>query len=147
MRVLTVYLLTGLLVLLTGSADLFSAVTIMALDLVLLIAFLKFCLYTRNTPYRFNQTFLACLGIGIIFQLLALPLVAVLNTGAEAADANNAVGGLIYLILVSWQVTVIAHVLRHAMDMVLTLTLLLSFSYYLLVIFLSNQLMLLLGVS
>jgi len=144
-RLLMLYLVTGMLVLLPGSEDLFTAVTLMLMDLILLIVFLKFCLYTRNTSARFLQTFIACLGVGIFFQLIALPLVVVLNNTAEASQAGNAIGGLFYLLLVSWQVTVMAHILRHAMNMMLSLTLMLSFSYLLLIIFLSNRVVALLA--
>jgi len=144
-RVLLLYLMTGMMVLLPGSEDLFTAVTLMLMDLVLLVGFLKFCLYTRNTSARFLQTLIACLGVGVVFQIIALPLVVVLNAAAESNQANNAVGGLFYLLLVSWQVTVMAHILRHAMNMMLSLTLMLSFSYMLLIIFLSNQVVTLLS--
>lgn len=144
-RLLMLYLVTGMMVLLPGSEDLFTAVALMLMDLILLVGFLKFCLYTRNTSARFLQTFIACLGVGIVFQIIALPLVVVLNAAVESNQANNAVGGLFYLLLVSWQVTVMAHILRHAMNMVLSLTLMLSFSYMLLIIFLSNQVVALLS--
>jgi len=144
-RLLMLYLVTGMMVLLPGSEDLFTAVALMLMDLILLVGFLKFCLYTRNTSARFLQTFIACLGVGIVFQIIALPLVVVLNAAVESNQANNAVGGLFYLLLVSWQVTVMAHILRHAMNMVLSLTLMLSFSYMLLIIFLSNQVVTLLS--
>jgi len=146
-RVLVLYLFTGLMVLMPGSSDLFTAMALMLIDLALLVAFIKFCLYTRNTQARFLQTFLACLGVGVVFQLLALPLVMVLNSAAESSQANNAVGGLFYLLLVSWQVTVMAHILRHAMNMMLSLTLMLSFSYFLLIIFISNQVVTLLSAN
>jgi len=144
-RLLILYLVTGMLVLLPDSEDLFTAVALMLMDLILLVGFLKFCLYTRNTSARFLQTFIACLGVGIVFQVIALPLVVVLNAAAESNQANNAIGGLFYLLLVSWQVTVMAHILRHAMNMMLSLTLMLSFSYMLLIIFLSNQVVALLA--
>ena len=139
LRLLAVYVVTGMMVLIPGVNDLFTAVALLLLDLVLLFAFLKFCLYTRNHSERFLQTLLACLGVGIFFQLLALPLVLVLNSGVETSQANSALGGLFYLMLVSWQITIIAHILRHAMNMLMGLTLLLSFSYLLVAIFLSNQ--------
>lgn len=144
-RLLMLYLVTGMMVLLPGSEDLFTAVALMLMDLILLVGFLSFCLYTRNTSARFLQTFIACLGVGVVFQIIALPLVVVLNTAAESNQANNAIGGLFYLLLVGWQVTVMAHILRHAMNMMLSLTLMLSFSYMLLIIFLSNQLVALLN--
>jgi len=139
MRVIILYVVSGMLVLLPGSTDLFTSIVLILLDLLLLFAFIQFCLYTRNNSARFLQTFLACLGVGILFQLLALPLVLILNAGTEASQANNAVSGLFYLLLVSWQVTVMAHILRHAMNMAMLLSLLLSFSYLMAVIFLSNQ--------
>jgi len=139
LRVLLLYMISGMLVLLPGSADFFTAVILLLLDLLLLTAFLQFCLYTRNTSARFLQTFMACLGVGVVFQLLALPLMLVLNSAAEGAQTNNTLGGLFYLILVSWQVSVVAHILRHAMNLIMPLSLLLSFAYLIMVIFLSNQ--------
>lgn len=138
-RVLFLYIATGLLVLLLGETDLLTAVTLISMDLLVLIGFIKFCLYTRNNSDRYLQTLFACLGVGVIFQLLSMPLMLMIDTGAEAAEVNNFFVGIYYLLLVSWQITVIAHILRHAMNMAMTLTLLLSFSYFLLVIFISNQ--------
>ena len=138
-RVLSLYIFTAMLVLLPGTTDLFTVVVLILLDLAILTGFIKFCLYTRNNSNRFLQTFLACLGAGVFFQLLALPLVLVLNTAAEPAEASSVLGGLYYLLLVSWHVTVIAHILHHAMNMRMIQTILLSFSYFLLVIFITNQ--------
>lgn len=148
MRVLALYLITGVLVLLPGMEDYFTAVILILLDIFLLIIFLKFCLFSRNNSARFLQTLYACLGVGIFFQVLALPLVIMLNVGSdEATQTVSPIGSLFYLILVSWQVSVMAHILRHAMDMVISLTLLLSFSYLLMVIFISSQVAKMLGVG
>lgn len=138
-RVLVLYLVTGLIVLTPGAGDLFTSIVLMVIDLVMLVVFIKFCLYTRNASERFHKTFLACLGVGTLFQLLALPLVFILNTGPETSQASNVIGGLFYLLLISWQVTVMGHILRHAMNMMLSLTVFISFVYFLLIIFISEQ--------
>lgn len=142
-RLLLLYLISGMLVLLPGSEDLFTAMALMLLDLSLLTTFVWFCLYTRNKLPRLQQTLTACFGTGFIFQLLAVPLVLVLNAAPEGA--NNAVASLFYLLLISWQMAVMAHILRHALDMAIALTLVLSVAYLLLAIFLSNQTVLLLA--
>lgn len=146
-NLLSVYILSGLLVLLIGETDLMTAMALMTMDLLVLVGFIKFCLYTRNNTSRYLQTLFAVLGVGLCFQLLSLPLVFLIDTTAETPTANNVLAGFYYLILVSWQVTVIAHILRHAMGMVMSQTLLLSFSYLLLIIFLSNQIVSLLTVA
>lgn len=146
-RVLFLYIVTGLLVLVSNDTDLLTAVALLVMDLIVLVGFIKFCLYTRNNASRYQQTLFACLGIGVFFQLLSLPLILMIDTSADAATANNVFAGFYYLSLVIWQITVIAHILRHAMNMRLTQTLLLSFSYFILVYFLSYQIDVLLAAT
>lgn len=146
-RILFLYIVTGLLVLVFNDTDLLTAVALLAMDLLVLVGFIKFCLYTRNNTDRYQQTLFACLGVGVFFQLLSLPLILMIDTAADTATAINVFAGFYYLALVCWQITVIAHILRHAMNMQLTQTLLLSFSYFILIIFLSNQVVALLATA
>lgn len=143
-RVLFLYIATGLLVLVFNGSDLLTAVALLVMDLIVLVGFIKLCLYTRNNAGRYQQTLFACLGVGVLFQLLLLPLILMIDSSTDKDTANNVFAGFYYLSLVVWQITVIAHILRHAMDMQLTQTLLLSFSYFILIIFLSNQIVVLL---
>lgn len=138
-RVLFLYIATGMLVLVSNGTDLLTAVALLVMDLTVLVGFIKFCLYSRNNTSRYQQTLFACLGIGVFFQLLSLPLILMIDTSTDTATVSNVLAVFYYLSLVIWQITVIAHILRHAMNMQLTQTILLSFSYFILIIFLSNQ--------
>lgn len=64
---------------------------------------------------RWTKTLMALAGTGCIMSLLALPLFS----GGLLQNAGGALQALllmIYLVLLIWNIMVMAHILRHAMD-------------------------------
>jgi hypothetical protein len=74
-------------------------------------------LYLRRRPARYWQTALALIGTGLIFSLLALPLLVLVG---PVDTANQApwlpVVGWAVLLLFGWQLLVAGHIWRHALD-------------------------------
>jgi hypothetical protein len=87
------------------------------LSLVLIVAytaaFLHGVLQMRQLTARFVQTATAVFGTDALITLVALPLL-----GAFTASGTQPAAGalLAYLALVAWNVAVLAHILRNALD-------------------------------
>ncbi len=86
---------------------------------------------------RFLQTFCAIVGVGILFNLLSWPVFSVLSD-ASISDASKTSMSLLFLMLISWEVLVKAHIFRHALEMKIFSALALSFSLFFISIALSQ---------
>ena len=137
---LVAYVITGLVILAPGTDGFSTTLLLMAMDVIVLTGFCYFLLYTRSRLPRLLQTITAMAGVGVLFQLLAYPLILMLDNNA-ASQQGSAVGSLLYFVLISWQLAAVAHIFKQALDMAIGLTLMLSVAYLLLVIFLSDQIL------
>jgi hypothetical protein len=131
-----VYILSGIMVLRTtvGPDD-----TVAGILLGLLVQFLftYFVLRALDKGPRFIQTFCAMLGVSIIFNLLSWPVFALLAD--ESIDDNlRASMSLIFILVISWEVLVKAHIFRHALEMKMLSALALSFSLFFISVALSQ---------
>ncbi len=87
----------------------------MALILIYTAAFLHGILQMRQLTTRFTQTAMAVFGTDALLTLVAIPVLGALTPQADAADTSA--GALIaYLLLIGWNVAVLGHILRHALD-------------------------------
>jgi hypothetical protein len=121
------YVVSGVAVL-DSSMDTNYALGNMLLDVVVLFAFTWFCLSLLKFRQRFVQTIIALAGIGVVYHLLAWPLLLDLqDMQAEAQGVK--MSAVLMLLLLSWQVLVYGHVFRHAMVMSMSRALALSFGY------------------
>lgn len=84
-----------------------------ALVAVYTAAFLHGVLQMRQLTARFLQTATAVFGTDALITLAALPVLAAL--GAPGSQPGSG-AVLAYLALVAWNVAVLAHILRHALD-------------------------------
>lgn len=75
---------------------------------VFLFGLLKF----SNRPSRFPQTVTAGIGADAVITVLAIPLVLL---SLAIPDARAYVGLLLFALML-WEVAVIGHIVRHAMD-------------------------------
>ena len=123
------YLLAGILVALPGSGW-SMALLLSLLDLGVMVALTALVLRLTGKPARFNQTLSARAGTGALLTLLALPLVLM------QLDPVPAWAGVLWLVLLFWSLTVRGHILRHALDIPLSMGLLLSAGYALVLIWL-----------
>lgn len=102
------------------------------LNLLLEAALLYAALSYLRLRARFEQTFVALLGSGVLLQLLSLPAL-VLIIGAEPGQALREFGLLFLLGVLGWNLAVMGHILRHAFEMRLAAGVLLAVVYFLLI--------------
>ncbi|MDP1707762.1 MAG: hypothetical protein Q8L89_01595 [Gammaproteobacteria bacterium] len=74
-------------------------------------------LLLRRFPERFYQTLAALMGSGALLGLLAWPIVAMQNVTAQ-------------IVMLVWNLAVVAHILRHALSVPLALGILASLGYF-----------------
>ena len=85
-----------------------------AVDTALLAALAYISLWITGHHERLRQTLIALLGTGTLFGLLGWPVIAMLQQVPEGQTSNL---GLVLLGLIIWNIVVIGHILRHALDM------------------------------
>jgi len=90
-----------------------------------------------NHEARFHQTFGAIMGIGALFNFLSWPIMALLGD-ATADDSVKATLSLLFLMLISWEVLVKAHIYKNALEMKMVSAMALSFSLLFITIALSK---------
>lgn len=89
------------------------------------VAFLYAVLSFRGLTGRFIQTASAVFGADTIITLVALPALH----AASGAGAERPVTGLAMLALGLWNLAVLGHILRHALDTILPVGVLVALSY------------------
>jgi hypothetical protein len=97
-----------------------SAVVYGLADTLTLSALTYTLLMVRRLPQRLTQTLSALAGTGVVIGLFALPLVLIQN-----------VPPLLLLLITVWSLTVIGHILRHALNVSLPMGILASMGYLL----------------
>jgi hypothetical protein len=75
-------------------------------------------LWITGHTERFAQTFTALTGTGVLFNLMGLPLIGLLQQVPEGETSNLS---LFLFFLIIWNIVVIGHILRHALDMAMWL--------------------------
>ena len=91
------------------------AVQLALVDTGMLIAFVTALLYLQSKTGRINQTLSALAGSGSLMGLVALPLVLLVDPG-QAADQVPALLVGFWLLLLIWNLFVMAHIMRHALS-------------------------------
>ncbi|MDG4549555.1 MAG: hypothetical protein P9F19_04855 [Candidatus Contendobacter sp.] len=107
------YGLSGLAVLLLSTPAPVAILQIL-LDLVLLAGLLHLALLARRHPRRFEQTLSALTGTGTLMGLLALPMMVWIVR--QGPNGDTQLPALLLLGLMAWSITVMAHILRQALD-------------------------------
>jgi len=132
------YILSGIVVLKTtlNPDDIFSG---LLLGLLIQYVFTYAVLRALDKRARFVQTFCAILGIGILFNLLSWPVFSMLSD-ETAQEAVRSSMSLMFLLIISWEVLVKAHIFRHALEMRMFSALALSFSLFFISVALSQLL-------
>ena len=123
-------LLSVLLVMLSESIE--RAILSGLLEVVLIMAFIMALLQIRSKIGRWVQTVTAISGSGIVLSLIALPIYILLSVSAGTEANSNPVYGLGLLILAGlacWNVVIMAHVLRHALDVTMLTGVILAIVY------------------
>ena len=130
------YVLSGIIILRTtlNPDDMLAGVF---LGFIVQYVFAYFVLQALNKAARFVQTFCAILAIGLLFNLLSWPVFAVL-TDESISETLKSSMSLAFLLLISWEVLVKAHIFRHALEMKMFSALVLSFSLFFISVALSQ---------
>lgn len=103
------YLLMGLVISLLDQG--FGLALLSAgIDTGLLIGLAYLALWIRNYQGRTVQTVTAFAATGTLFELIGWPLVAYL----QQSDGSSL--SILLLLLIIWNISVIGHILRHAVD-------------------------------
>ena len=123
-----VYVVSGIMILQTtvSSGDSLAGIL---LGLVVQFVFTYFVLRALDKSSRFIQTFSAMLGVSILFSLLSWPIF-VLFADESTDDSFKASMSLVFLLIISWEVLVKAHIFRHALEMKMFGALALSLSLF-----------------
>ncbi|HHQ40904.1 MAG TPA: hypothetical protein ENK20_01260 [Chromatiales bacterium] len=101
------------------------------LDAAMLAAFAWGLLRLRGWPNRFLQTYTALTGTGALLGLLAWAPMAAAWRAEQLGGEVPAVLGVALLGLVAWTLLVIAHILRHALELPLLATTAMALAYVL----------------
>ena len=89
-------------------------------------------LSVRGLVARFSQTYAALAGTGAVLEVVALPIVAMLDT-TSPSDAPSAAGVLRavpWLALLVWSWVVSGHILRHALSVHITAGIGISMAFF-----------------
>ncbi|RUQ29003.1 MAG: hypothetical protein EKK68_13305 [Candidatus Competibacteraceae bacterium] len=123
---LAAYGLTSLLALLIGTSALVALLQTLV-DLALLSGLLYLALRLYRHPRRFEQTLSALTGVGALISVLALPLLFWI--GGQSPGGNVELPALLLLALMVWSIAVMAHILRHALNVPMWVGALYALSY------------------
>ena len=103
------------------------------------LSFLTYMLVALwRVPERWLQVTTALAGTGVIFNLLALPLYLLLANLPEGHSFLLLVF-LLVIILVVWNISVMAHIMRHALEASFAFGILLSLLYVLLITYILSH--------
>ena len=84
-------------------------------NMLILVVLLRAVLMIGKRPERFNQTLSAVAGTDVIIGIIAWPISSWMIT-ARDTDAAIGVPIMLWLLLIIWSLTIIAHILRHALS-------------------------------
>jgi hypothetical protein len=84
-------------------------------DTGMLAGFVLLLLYLQSKTERINQALSALAGSGSLMGLFALPLVLLVDPGQPAAQVPALLAG-VWLLLLIWNLFVMAHIIRHALS-------------------------------
>jgi len=108
------YMLASFLLSLPGY-PLVPAGQLALVDAGLVVVFAATVLYLTGKMARLTQTLTALSGTGALLGLIALPVIQLLASGKESGQPAL-LAGMLWLVLFGWNLTVVAHIMRHALS-------------------------------
>lgn len=92
--------------------------------------FVYIALALRNMRPRFVQSMSALFGTDALISAVALPVLFLLGPpGAGEADAGSGIAAIAFLLLLVWNIAVVNHILRQALDLSRFIGLLVTLGY------------------
>jgi len=111
----------------------------MLLSLTVLLGFVYIVLRVFSLEARFLQTISAMAGVSVLFNLASWPLLYAVS--AETSnESSQVIVSLLFLMLISWEILVKAHILKHALELSMFKAMILSFSLFFITMTLSQLL-------
>ena len=135
-RVVVLYFISGIVVV-TGMVEPSLAMGRMLLNIGIILFFSYVVLSSLNLKTRFVQTVTALVGTGIVFNLLAWPVLSFGDMEQESTAAMQILS-LIVLMLISWEILVTAHIFRNALGTKMTQAVILSMALFFVTLSLSQ---------
>jgi len=132
------YLISGIIVLQT-TLNPENILAGLLLGFFVQYGFVYIVLKALDRKARFIQSFFAILGVGMIFNLISWPIFSIMADELSNDDLKSSMS-LLFLMLISWEVLVKAHIFRHALDMKMFSAMALSFSLFFISVALSQLL-------
>lgn len=134
--IIFLYLVSGLVVQ-SGLVEPSLSISRMILNLAITMFFTYLILLSLELNTRFIQTMSALVGVGIVFNLLAWPLLAQLSAHTSDKPLTGIIS-LFVLLLMSWELLVTAHIYRHALNVKMSHAIILSLGLFFISITLSQ---------
>lgn len=98
-------------------------------DTTLLVALGLVSLWITGKPERRAQTVAALTGTGALLQIIAWPILFWLSNTSDPQSSMLMIPRWSLLVLVIWNIVIIGHILRHALSVVLPITIGISVLY------------------
>ena len=101
-------------------------------EVALIMIFSLALLQSRGKSSRWTQTVTALLGTGIIISIIAFPVYILIGVGELnqlESSAGQSLGLLLLAALACWNIVIMAHILRHALDTNFAIAMFLAITY------------------
>lgn len=93
-----------------------KAVFYTLMDCLILVGLGYAALWIKNQPQRRSQTLAALVGTSVLLTALSWPLHGLIIAGGEEGNVLSNLASLAIFVLAIWQIVVIGHILRHALE-------------------------------
>ena len=112
-------------------------------EIVVLSVFSLLLLQISGKAMRWIQTLTALSGTGVVLSIIALPVYFFLSTSGTDDSTNEPLYQMFLLMLAAlafWNIAVMAHILKHALEVSTVISILLAISYIWIILTLSTAL-------
>ena len=102
------------------------------IELVLIMIFTLAILQVSGKSSRWTQTVTALVGTGIIVSIIAFPIYILVGVGELnelESSTSQSIGLLLLASLACWNIVIMAHILRHALEINFAIALFLAITY------------------
>ena len=109
----------------------------MILSLAIMLVFIYIILRAFNLEERLVQTVAAMSGVSVLFNLASWPLLY-LVAQKSSSESTLVTMSLFFLMLISWEILIKAHIFKHALELSMFKAMILSFALFFITMTLSQ---------
>lgn len=124
------YVAIGTMVLAPGTGDWLLALAQNIVDVAVLLFYTRIALRLAGFETRFSQTFIALVGVNVLFSLLAWPLMLAMPPLVAGQPETVSPLQLLLLGVLLWNMIVLGNVYRHALEFRLAGGILVAIGYF-----------------